>query len=193
MKNQEYLRNEPFFWSRMGFNYDPPRYDKNHEQIVFSKEYDKYRKFHDDFTDAGIQYHTTILNSGWVDDKTYDYRLTDETLDGILKDNPNIYYMPRVKLNAPPSWCKNHPEEVFVYEKYKNLTLEEISDLCETLEQDYFGFNCPNGYAAASVSNIFFGNAVAGIGWGSLILVWAALMGIGVLAVISTKYGRKSG
>lgn len=48
-------------------------------------------------------------------------------------------------------------------------------------------------YAAASVSNIFFGNAVAVIGWGSLILVWAALMGIGVLAVISTKYGRKSG
>ena len=48
-------------------------------------------------------------------------------------------------------------------------------------------------YAAASASNIFFGNAVEGIGWGSLILVWAALMGIGVLAVISTKYGRKSG
>lgn len=155
MKNQDYLRHAPFFWSRMGFNYDPPRYDKNHEQIVFSKEYDKYRKFHDDFLDAGIQYHTTILNSGWVDDQTYDYRLTDETLDGILKDNPDIYYMPRVKLNAPPGWCKNHPEEVFVYEKYKDLTAEEISAMCETLEQDYFGFNCPDGYAVNGGIGVF--------------------------------------
>ena len=48
-------------------------------------------------------------------------------------------------------------------------------------------------YAAASVSNIFFGNAVAKIGWGRLILVWAALMGIGAVAVISTKRGRKLG
>lgn len=86
----------------MGFNYDPPRYDKNHEQIVFSKEYDKYRKFHDDFLEAGIQYHTTILNSGWVDDQTYDYRLTDETL-----------------------------------------------------EHDYFGFNCPDGYAVNGGIGVF--------------------------------------
>lgn len=146
MKNHDYLRNEPFFWSRMGFCYDPPRFDKNNEQIVFSKKFDKFRKFHDDFKKAGIKYHTTIVSSGWVGDGVYDYRLTDRTLDELLKDNPDILYMPRVKLNAPPEWCKNHPEEVFVYEKSKHLTVEEISEKCGTLEQDYFGFNC-NGYA----------------------------------------------
>ncbi|MBE7038026.1 MAG: hypothetical protein E7404_03890 [Ruminococcaceae bacterium] len=147
MSNNDYLRNEPFFWSRLGFGYDPPRYDKNNNQIIFSRNYEKYRKTHKDFEDINIKYHTTILNSGWVDDNTYDYRLTDETLDEIFKDNPNIFYMPRVKLNAPPGWCKNHPEDVFVYEKYQNLSLKEISDICTTLEQDYFGFDCPNGYS----------------------------------------------
>lgn len=147
MKNQDYLRSKPFFWSRLGFCYDPPRYDKEQYPIVFSKEYDKYRRFHKDFENAGIRYHTTILHSGWVDDGVFDYRLTDDTLDGLLKDNPDILYMPRVKLNAPPGWCKKHPEEVFVYEKYKDLSLQEISDLCGTLEHDYFGFNCPEGYA----------------------------------------------
>jgi sugar phosphate permease len=44
-------------------------------------------------------------------------------------------------------------------------------------------------YMAASVSSSVFANAVAGIGWGSLILVWAGLMGIGV--IISLPYGKR--
>lgn len=146
MINHNYLRDETFFWSRLGFCYDPPRYDKDNKLIIFSKNYEKYRKVHKDFQNAGIKYHTTILHSGWVDDNTYDYSLTDETLEAVLKDNPDILYMPRVKLNAPPLWCKKHPEDVFLYEKSKNLSLEEISGKCATSEHDYFGFNCPDGY-----------------------------------------------
>ena len=147
MKNHDYLRSEPFFWSRLGFCYDPPRYDKNNKLIIFSRQYEKYRKFHKDFEDSGIKYHTTILHSGWVDDNTYDYSLTDETLDAVLRDNPDMLYMPRVKLNAPPGWCKNHPEDVFLYEKSKDFSLEEISEKCCTEKHDYFGFDCPNGYS----------------------------------------------
>lgn len=147
MKNYNYLRKEPFFWSRLGFCYDPPRCDNENKPIIFSRQYDKYRKFHKDFENAGIKYHTTILHSGWIDDNTFDYSLTDETLDALLKDNPDILYMPRVKLNAPPGWCKNHPEDVFLYEEAKDLSLDEISKKCCTLEHDYFGFNCPEGYS----------------------------------------------
>lgn len=147
MKHHDYLRSEPFFWSRLGFCYDPPRYGQDGKLIVFSRQYDQYKKFHRDFKNAGVKYHTTILHAGWVDDQTYDYSLTDETLGALLKDAPDLLYMPRVKLNAPPGWCKKHPEDVFVYEKYKHLTPAEISERCGTFKQDYFGFNCPNGYA----------------------------------------------
>ncbi|MEE1223742.1 MAG: hypothetical protein UH081_00615 [Clostridia bacterium] len=145
MKSFDYLRETPFFWSRLGFCYDPPRYDENHNQIIFSKNYSKYRRFHKDFENAGVKYHTTILHSGWVDDNTYDYRLTDETLDAVLGSNPDILYMPRVKLNAPVGWCKNHPDDIFVYEGFED-TPQRLSELCGSDKHDWFGFNS-NGYS----------------------------------------------
>ncbi|MBQ6998343.1 MAG: MFS transporter [Clostridia bacterium] len=43
-------------------------------------------------------------------------------------------------------------------------------------------------YVAAAISSIVFANAVDGIGWGNLILVWTALMVIGV--IISLPYDK---
>jgi predicted MFS family arabinose efflux permease len=43
-------------------------------------------------------------------------------------------------------------------------------------------------YSAAAVANLLFANAVESIGWGALVLVWASLMGTGVL--ISLPYKR---
>lgn len=42
-------------------------------------------------------------------------------------------------------------------------------------------------YLAAAIANQLFANAVTRIGWGNLILVWAALMGIGVFVVTYQK------
>lgn len=42
-------------------------------------------------------------------------------------------------------------------------------------------------YFAAGVANQMFANAISQIGWGNLILVWAALMGAGVLLTIPWK------
>lgn len=145
MDNKDMLRKSPFFWSRLGFGYDPTRIGDDGKPIVFSKNFEGYRRIHDSFRDAGIKYHTTILHSGWVGDGKYDYSLTDETLYALLKDNPDIYYMPRVKLNVPPDWCKNHPEDTFVYFNGPK-TSEEISALAETLKHDYLGMDSPEGY-----------------------------------------------
>ena len=112
---QKKLRDEPFFWSRLGFCYDPPRAGADGKQIIFSRDFDEYNRVHRQFADAGVKLHTTILHSGWVADGKYDYSLTDEVLDEIFKGNPDIFYMPRIKLNVPPDWCKNHPEDTFVY------------------------------------------------------------------------------
>jgi len=42
-------------------------------------------------------------------------------------------------------------------------------------------------YMAASVSSSLFANAVGAIGWGNLILIWAGLMGIGVIVALPFK------
>jgi len=45
-------------------------------------------------------------------------------------------------------------------------------------------------YMAAAVSSTIFANAVTSIGWGNLILIWCALMVVGV--VISLPYKKKT-
>ena len=42
-------------------------------------------------------------------------------------------------------------------------------------------------YLAAGIANQLFANAISQIGWGNLILVWAALMGVGVIIMIPRK------
>ena len=139
------LRDTPFFWSRLGFCYDPPRAGADGRQIIFSRDFDEYNRIHRDFADAGVKFHTTILHSGWVADNTYDYTLTDEVLDALFKGNPDIYYMPRIKLNVPPDWCKKHPEDAFVY-YFGPREADEIAALACTERHDYFGFES-RGYS----------------------------------------------
>ncbi len=138
-ENTEKFRKESFFWSRLGFCYDPPVLDEKGRQVIFSRDLEKYRRIHDEFRDAGVKYHTTILSSGWVGVDKYDYTLTDETLEALLCGNPDIYYMPRVKLNVPPDWCYAYPEETFVYFRGPR-DAEGIRALTKTDRQDWFGF-----------------------------------------------------
>lgn len=142
---QQLLRDNPIFFSRLGFCYDPPRADKDGRQIIFSRNFEKYRRTHQQFIDAGVKYHTTILHSGWVADGKWDYTLTDETLDTLLEGNPDILYIPRIKLNVPPDWCRNHPEDTFVYYGGPREP-EEIAALAETELHDYLGYNSLVGY-----------------------------------------------
>ena len=44
-------------------------------------------------------------------------------------------------------------------------------------------------YMAAAIANLVFSNAVSAIGWGNLILIWIALMIVGVL--VALPFGRK--
>ena len=39
---KQILRESPFFWSRLGFCYDPPRLDCDGKPIVFSNEFENY-------------------------------------------------------------------------------------------------------------------------------------------------------
>ena len=138
------LANEPVFWSRIGFGYDPPRL-KDGKPIIFKENYTEYRRLHDDFTKAGVRFHTCLVQSGWVGVNEYDYSATDRLLDELLRDAPDRLFIPRIKLNVPSAWCKANPEEVFVYYGGPK-TAEEIAAMVDTPEHDWFGFDSPNGY-----------------------------------------------
>ena len=148
MKREEalqLLREEPVFWSRLGFCYDPPRAGKDGKQIIFSRNFSRYQKTHDAFSAIGVDLHSGIIHSGWIGDNQYDYEAADTTIQAVLEGHPERWYIPRVKLNVPVDWCRNHPEEVFVYYGGPE-TPEEIAAMVGTPLHDWFGGDTGNGY-----------------------------------------------
>jgi hypothetical protein len=142
------LKENSVFWSKMGWCYDPPRLGADGKPIAFFENFERFAKFHKDFANAGIKIHTSILFSGWVGVNKYDYELTDRTLDAILKNNPDIYYIPRIKLNVPLDWGRENPEDVFVYFDGPR-EVEEIRRLVGTEKHDFLGYESKIGYYTA--------------------------------------------
>ena len=54
-------------------------------------------------------------------------------------------YIPRIKLDPPPSWCAENPEDTTVYYP-GGLSKEEIAELACTPAHDWFGMELQNGY-----------------------------------------------
>ena len=141
------LKNNSVFWSRIGFFHDPPLWDKNGKMIIFGEELDHFEKFHRDFTAAGVKIHTSILFNGWTGVNKYDYKFTDQVMDTIFKNNKDIWYIPRIKLNVPIDWCSENPEDVFVYYDGPR-DKEEIRKLVNTDKHDILGYESAKGYQA---------------------------------------------
>ena len=140
------LENNSIFWSRLGFELDPPQFDKNGKLIEFGGDYQLFARYHKDMHKAGVKLHTSILHSGWVGPERYDYTFTDRTLDALFEALPeDALYIPRVKLNAPVEWSKQNPEELFVYYDGNNEP-EYIRPRVGSLEHDLLGYEAPNGY-----------------------------------------------
>lgn len=144
-ERENILRTGSMFWSKLGWGYDPPVADEKGEQILFG-DLGQWTKYHNNFNKAGIKIHTTIIPSGWVGVDKFDYRATDKVLDSLFKDNPDIMYIPRIKLNVPVDWGKKYPEELFVYFGGPH-DVEGIRELVGTLKQDLLGIESAMGYA----------------------------------------------
>ena len=74
----------------------------------------------------------------WVGIDTYDFTQFDEFVDALLKDHPDRYFVPRIKLEPPLDWMKAHPEELCVY-WHGPQSAEEIRDLVGTAYHDRSG------------------------------------------------------
>ena len=145
----KYLRENPVFWSRLGFCYDPPACDENGEIIVFNKNFSEYTSVHDSFADAGVKIHTCILHSGWIGVDRFDYSLCDKVLESIFASGKVEYFIPRIKLNVPIDWCCAYPTEVCVYEDGPRYA-EGIKALVGTEKHDWLGYESEVGYYNAN-------------------------------------------
>ena len=146
---KKFLKENPVFWSRLGFCYDPPLKNAEGRPLVFNEDLEKFAKTHRSFTEAGVKIHSSILHSGWVGVDEYDYSLTDRVLDAVFRENQDIYYIPRIKLNVPVDWCYENPEDVFVYYGGPQ-SADEIRKLVGTAKHDYIGYESETGYYASS-------------------------------------------
>lgn len=144
----KFLKDNPVFWSRLGFCYDPPLKNALGKPLVFTENLDKYAKFHHDFAKAGVKIQTCILHSGWMGIDEYDYSLTDRVIEAVFRDDPDSYFIPRIKLNVPVQWCQKYPEEVFVYYEGPR-DVEDIRALVGTEKHDWLGYEAPEGYYKA--------------------------------------------
>lgn len=148
------IKNNPVFWSRLGFCYDPPLKNEKGAPLCFVEDLSTFGNYHRAFTAHGVKIHTCILHSGWVGVDEYDYSLTDRVLEEVFKDDPDIYFIPRIKVNVPVSWCEQNPEEVFCYYGAPE-TAEGVRALVGTLRQDYLGYEAPKGYAYCTTAGSF--------------------------------------
>ncbi len=75
-----------------------------------------------DFAAAGVDIYSDIfwswISSGdgckrwWLAPGEYDFRIIDDHIASIVAANPNARIFPRVKLNPPVWWLKQHPDHV---------------------------------------------------------------------------------
>ena len=148
MFDKKFLKENPIFWSRLGGEWCPPLFDPQ-GRPYYGKTEEKIQtcqRYHRDFAAAGVHVHSISLDRGWIRENTYDYRVTDLQLQQLFEADPDGYVLPRIKLDVPIDWCRNHPEELFVYTGGKGLSREEIAALVETPAQNYWHYKVPEWY-----------------------------------------------
>ena len=74
----------------------------------------------------------------WTGIEEYDFTRIDEFTEALLKDHPNRYFVPRIKLEPPLDWMKANPEELCVY-WHGPQTAEEIRSLVGSTYHDRAG------------------------------------------------------
>jgi len=147
------LRDTPVFWSRLGIGYNPPIRGNDGKWLIFNRNYDIYRRYHKQFYDIGIKVHSSVIPSGWYGVCEYDYSDVDEILDAIMDIGDDFLFLPRVKLDVPLDWCRENPEEVFVYSTGPR-DADEIKNLVFTPKHDILGYEAPEGYTANNAGKL---------------------------------------
>lgn len=144
----ELLKKEPVFWGRLGWSYCPPRVDENGKVVMLVNDDRPEQKFYSDVAEkAGVKVHSSIVFSGWVAPHKFDYAAVDETLEKVFSSiGEDCLFIPRIKLDVPPAWCAENPQDTTVYYPAVNISESEIVELVGTPAHDWSGMEWPKGY-----------------------------------------------
>ena len=108
-KFKDVVVNNSMFWCKLGWPCDPPAALKSGKAAMITQTDAKTENYVKLMSNAGVKIMTTNISTGWLGNDLFDYTETDKSLEAIFKNAPNAYYMPRVKLNVPPTWCAKNP------------------------------------------------------------------------------------
>ncbi len=142
MDRLDVIKNEPAFWSRVGFAEDPTRFDEGGNISFYDENWDVFLKEHKSFFEKGIKLHTFIIHNGWVGTQKYDFSAVDKTLEAVSSIDEGILLMPRIKLNPPIEWCFENPTEVALSED-----ADRSEDGIKRLLEKFVPYFHTNGYS----------------------------------------------
>ena len=132
----EFLRENPGFWTRLGLVPSPPIVEEG--KLVCLEDVELNVQRHKSLYEQGIILHSFILPLGWIGVDKYDYEQTDRILASFFRELPNVYLLPRIKLDAPIEWLLENPEETFVFENGPT-DVEKIKESVEASRHPVYG------------------------------------------------------
>ena len=144
----EFLRENPIFFSLLGGvgRFASQGADGN---VVISPEVEKmapHLRYNREFRQTGVKLYSTPLDSGWVAPDTYDYTRVDYTLKCFFDTVPDGYLLPRILADVPVEWCRQNPEEVFLYVAGKGLSRDEVRERVATAKHECNFFDLPDDH-----------------------------------------------
>ncbi len=99
-----------------------------------------------DFAAAGVRIFSNIFwggepqNKWWLGEGRYDWAYYDARLKAMIDAAPNGWVFPRIKMDPPPWWRKQHPDEYYGRqiradsEKWKSLRDQMLRDVVTHIE-----------------------------------------------------------
>ena len=139
MKAKEALKlldSELIYWSRLGWAEDPHAVNDQGEVLLYEDIEVNMKYCRQMLGECGIGVFCSRLPVGWTGVETYNFNTADKVLDALFAEFPNLYYIPRLTLNAPWEWQRENPDELCLYETADFKSNDEIAASVETEKQD---------------------------------------------------------
>ncbi len=111
------------------------------EQVTFSML---------DFSALGVRFFSDIwwakgkYNDWWLGHGRYDFDAFDRRMKGLLDASPDGFVFPRIKMDPPDWWAKNHPSEIRANEvrpdseAWRTLYRRMLTDVVAHVEKSWY-------------------------------------------------------
>ncbi|MBQ9774414.1 MAG: beta-galactosidase [Lentisphaeria bacterium] len=118
-------------------------------------------------SNSGAMITSIVVHGVWKNEE-WEYKELDRVMTAVLKDNPNAYYLIRVRLNPPAWWGRQYPDEMMrlengrsgggasvASERYRKDVKEALRRVIRHLEKNY-GKNIAGYHPAGANSSEWF-------------------------------------